>query len=182
LSERRQSEQDRSELWRDLDQRFRGALFAYFIRRVRDQAEAEDLTQEVFTRLTRYDNSALGKDVRAFVFVVAGNLLKDRARSMVRKLAGAHRSTDANPEIFDAERVFVEDRNPERVLMAKESLRDFVSALNGLNERTRDIFILSRIEHMQQRDIAKLFGITVSAVEKHIVKGFSFLSSRIAPP
>src|ERR1700744_2441971 len=136
LSEHRQAGQDESELWRDLDQRFRGALFAYFIRRVRDPAEAEDLTQEVFTRLTRYDNSALGKDVKAFVFVVAGNLLKDRARSKVRKLAGAHRSLDAAPEKFVGDTALVEDRAPERVLMAKESLREFVSALDGPSERT----------------------------------------------
>ena len=51
--------------------------------------------------------------------------------------------------------------------------------MEGLSERTRDIFILARIEHMHQRDIAKLFGISVSAVEKHVMKALSQIGKRL---
>lgn len=49
------------------------------------------------------------------------------------------------------------------------------SALNALPERTRDIFMLVRLEHMRQRDVTQMLGISVSAVEKHLVRAMTHL-------
>jgi RNA polymerase sigma factor (sigma-70 family) len=166
--------------WTELDARFRAALFAYFMRRVRDRSEAEDLTQEVFVRLAR--QSEQPEAVQAYIFVTAANLLKDRARQRLTHRAQAHRSLDDIAADANSSPGLVEDRDPERVLAGKDTLREFVGALEALGERTRDIFILSRIEHMHQRDIAKLFGISVSAVEKHVMKALNHLGARLAPP
>lgn len=169
-------------LWGELDSRFRAPLLAYFTRRVQDRSEAEDLTQEVFVRLMRQAQQPRREAVQAYVFVTAANLLKDRARLRVTHRTQAHRSLDEIAETSAAAHALVEDRNPERVLTGKDTLREFVSALKELSERTRDIFILSRIEHMHQGDIAKLFGISVSAVEKHVMKALNHLGARLAPP
>ncbi|MEI9927533.1 MAG: sigma factor [Sphingomonas sp.] len=71
---------DRREYVQRLYAQFRTPLFRFFLRRVRDWDEAEDLTQDVFSRLlgsTRRDQiEAPG----AFVFQVATNLLRDRGR------------------------------------------------------------------------------------------------------
>ena len=72
----------------------------------------------------------------------------------------------------------MEDRGPERVLQGYESLSEVLSTLNELSERTRDIFILFRLENMKQRDIALAFGITVKAVEKHVLKAVTHLARR----
>jgi RNA polymerase sigma factor (sigma-70 family) len=169
-----------SQLWKELNGRFRGPLFAYFMRRVRDRSEAEDLTQEVFVRLAR--QSQQPDAVQAYVFVTAANLLKDRARLQISHRVQAHRSLSDIPDDANFASALVEDRDPERVLAGKDTLREFVSALGALSERTRDIFILSRIEHMHQRDIAKLFGISVSAVEKHMIKALNHLGARLMQP
>ncbi len=171
-------EQERTKpYWRELDSRFRAPLLAYFSRRVSDAHEAEDLTQEVFVRLAR-QAEAPHTDAQAFVFVTAANLLRDRARLQATHRAKAHVSLDdANAKIG----LPVEDRDPERVLLGKDTLREFVHGLESLGERTRDIFILSRVERMHQADIAKLFGISVSAVEKHIIRALKKLGARLAP-
>jgi RNA polymerase sigma-70 factor (ECF subfamily) len=41
--------------------------------------------------------------------------------------------------------------------------------------------MLFRIEKMKQRDISALYGMTVSAVEKHIAKAGVHLSRRFGP-
>jgi hypothetical protein len=63
----------------DLARRMRPALVSYFLRRVRDPSEAEDLAHEVFLRLagTRLDSL---RSADAYVFQIAANLLNDRAR------------------------------------------------------------------------------------------------------
>jgi len=168
--------------WSALDERFRGPLVAYFSRRVGSQAEAEDLTQEVLLRLMRQADQPRDEATQAYVFVTAANLLKDRARQAGRHGQKYHHPLEEFDEAETIPGALVEDRTPERVLRGEEALAALLTALEDLSERTRDIFILSRIEHVQQRDIAALFGISVSAVEKHVMKALSHIGRRLAQP
>ncbi|MGE5500682.1 MAG: RNA polymerase sigma factor [Ignavibacteriales bacterium] len=160
-----------------LDERFRGPLMSFFLRRVRDGAEAEDLTQEVFAKLLTAAARGEIEDVDALVFVTAGNLLKDRGRKAARR---AHASAGAiDPALVrELTREFVEDRDPERVLLARESFAAVLAALDELNQRTRDIYVLFRLENMKQKEIAELFGIARSTVEKEVMKATLHLALR----
>jgi RNA polymerase sigma factor (sigma-70 family) len=164
----------------DLDGRFRRPLLAYFLRRVRDLEEAEDLTQEAFIRITRHREKTKGDGALAYVFTIAANLLKDRARRHASR--PEHRTVGSPVEDVIGLPLLVEDRTPERVIMGREILKEVVGALEELGERTRDIFILSRLENMNHRDIAALHGITVSAVEKHVMKALAHLGARFLRP
>jgi len=165
-----------------LDARFRVPLLAYFRRRVESLAEAEDLTQEVFIRLMRQAVPPAGESVQAYIFVSAANLLKDRGRVHLTHNLKTHRSLDEVRDGASLPAALVENRTPERVLRARQTLEEFLSALQDLNERSRDIFILSRIERMHQREIAKLFGISVSAVEKHMIRALEHIATRLTQP
>ena len=169
-------------LWAELDGRFRAPLFAYFLRRVQGRTEAEDLTQEVFVRLARHPDKPHGEAANAYVFMIAANLLKDRARHQHSHRTGAHWSLTDVLESGAIAPPLVEDRTPERVFVARETLTHVMAALKELNERTRDIFILSRLENMHHRDIAALHGMSVSAVEKHVMKAVAYLGARLLRP
>src|ERR1019366_6772511 len=62
-----------------LNRTFRPALMAYFLRRLNNHAEAEDMTQDVFVRLAKADRGAM-RSAEAYIFQIAANLLRDRAR------------------------------------------------------------------------------------------------------
>jgi RNA polymerase sigma factor (sigma-70 family) len=162
----------------DLDSRFRRPLLAYFLKRVHSLEEAEDLTQEAFIRLARHQDKTQSEGALAYVFTIASNLVKDRARLHVARQTSGHRSLGSHIEDVIAAPQLIEDRTPERVIIGQETLKDVVGALEELGERTRDIFILSRLENMKHRDIAALHGITVSAVEKHVMKALAHLGAR----
>ena len=72
----------------------------------------------------------------------------------------------------------VEAISPERVLLSEDSLADVLRSLEELGELTRNIFILFRLENMKQKDIAALYGIGQSTVEKHVVKAVLHLAGR----
>lgn len=166
-----------SELRARLDARFRGPLMSFFTRRVGDRAEAEDLTQEVFVRLIGSNSLENIENTDAFVFRVASNLLRDRSRKALR--AGGKSALPLDKAIIsELAKEFVEDRGPERVLLGKERLADVLAALDELGERTRNIFILFRLENMKQKDIAAVYGISPSTVEKHVMKAVMHLSLR----
>lgn len=136
---------------------------SFFLQRVRDRAEAEDLTQQVFVRLFATQAPERIADPAAFVFRIAANLVHDRSRSRVRP------GEVVVLEDYLAE-LAEEELTPERVLLGKESAADVLRALDELGERTRDMFILFRLEGLRQREIARLFGCSQSTVEKHIMR------------
>jgi RNA polymerase sigma factor (sigma-70 family) len=154
----------------DLCRRFRPALVAYFLRRVRDPAEAEDLAHDVLLRLAGVPLEQL-RSADAYVFQVAANLLKDRARrSKVRAdFAAAEAAAD------EAEEFETRGLDPERIEAARRSLTALVARLRELPERTREIFILYRIENVARRDIAQAYGLSLSTVEKEITRATAFL-------
>jgi RNA polymerase sigma-70 factor (ECF subfamily) len=160
----------------ELDSRFRTALMAYFLRRTGNRCEAEDLTQETFARLIGSTSFEHADEANAFVFRVASNLLRDRARTARRR---------KKPETFfevvavdEIAQRLAEDRGPERVLIGRESLSQVLDCLGELGERTKSIFILFRLEGMKQKDIAALYGIGLSTVEKQVMAAMLHLARR----
>jgi RNA polymerase sigma-70 factor (ECF subfamily) len=159
-----------------LDLRFRRPLMSFFLRRIGHHAEAEDLTQQVFLRLSSATMAEV-ENVDGFVFTIAANLLRDRARANLRR----REALAAPPErglVMQLTREQMEERSPERVLLARESLSNVLACLDELGEKTRDIFILFRLENMKQKDIAALYGIGQSTVEKHVMKAALHLAVR----
>lgn len=165
--------------------RFRGPLMSFFARRVADRQDAEDLTQEVFIRILRRDDAVPIDNPEIFIFRIAINLLRDRARRAATHRLRDHTSLDvADADYSDDEPVepaLVEDRGPERVLLSQETLAEVLRALDELGDRTRDIFMMARLERMKRRDIAALYGMTISGVEKHLGKASVHLYRRFGP-
>lgn len=168
------------ELRKRLYARFRRPLLAYFQKRVGDRAEAEDLTQDVFVRLVGAASLDQVTNTDAYVFKIASNLLHDRNRRAMQKGRHEEISLDGAP-IDELVNQFVEELGPERVLLGKEALADVLKVLDELGERTRNIFALSRLENMKQRDIAVLYGIAPSTVEKHVMRALMHLALRVPP-
>lgn len=157
--------------------RFSGPLLSYFLRRVRDRAHAEDLVQDALLRVIRASELEVIEHPESYVFKVAANLLKDSRRHAVRHptVTGAAVEEDDGGEIAQT---LVDERSPERVLDAEISLSQVLQALSELSELTRNVFVLFRLEHMKQRDIATLYGIAQSTVEKHVMRAVLHLARR----
>jgi RNA polymerase sigma factor (sigma-70 family) len=164
----------------ELAARFSAPLLTYFLRRVRDRAQAEDLVQDALLRVIRAAEFEVIEHPESYVFKVAANLLKDSRRHAVRHptVTGAALEDDRTGELDDT---LVDERSPERVLDGETSLAQVLQALNELSELTRNVFILFRLEHMKQKDIAALYGIAQSTVEKHVMRAVLHLGKRCGP-
>ena len=112
--------QQLDDLWR----RFRPALLAYFLRRVANPAEAEDLAHDVFVRLADIPFEQL-RSAEAYIFQIAVNLLRDRARrgkvrgEYVATQVAAIDADELDTQVFDPERIeaarrgsFLPERHP----------------------------------------------------------------------
>ncbi|MBS0331465.1 MAG: sigma-70 family RNA polymerase sigma factor [Proteobacteria bacterium] len=156
------------ELASALNARFRPALMAFFLRRIGNHAEAEDLTQDVLVRVTKHGAEIDASRPDAYVFQIAANLLRDRGRRHVVR-ANYMQSFEA------ASASDLEERDPQRVLQARQSLATVMRAVRELPERTRTVFILFRLEGMKQREIADHLGLSVRTVELHVIRASAHL-------
>jgi RNA polymerase sigma-70 factor (ECF subfamily) len=164
----------------DLDAQFRAPLMAFFLRRLRDHALAQDLTQETMLRLFLARQMTAIEHLDSYIFKIALNLLRDHKSAQSR----------ADPNVFvpieeavagELDQQLVEYLSPERVLLSKDALADVLRTLDELGQRTRDIFVLFRLERMKHKEIAALLGIGQSTVEKHVMKATQYLAAKALP-
>ncbi len=151
-----------------LSRRYRPPLMSFFLRRVRHHAEAEDLTQEVFARLAAGAPPDL-RSAEAYVFQVAANLLRDRAR---REKVRA----DYLEGLRTAEMLGVDPIDPGRQAEGRRSMAVFAERLKELPLRTRTMFLLFRMENTSKKAIADSYGVSLSTVEKEIAKAMAYLT------
>ena len=152
----------------DFYRKYRGVLKNYFMRRVKNHAEADDLTQDLLVRVTQQIDRNEIANPDAFVFTVAGNLLKNKNREWSRNA----RHVDELEQ--HAKRL--ETISPERSLADKQSLDLLFQHLDTLNDRARQVFFLHRLEGMKYSEIAQVYGISVSTVEKDISRAIAHLA------
>ena len=147
----------------------RSWLTRYFRRRIRNDAEIEDMVQDVFARMAARDGGEPIEHLGGYVLKTASSVMTDWIRRRSSHGAALHVAFDTDLHGGDA-------IDPERVLVGKEDLRTATKVLLNLPERTRTVFILRRLEGKSFREIAAHLGISVSAVEKHMVRAIHQLS------
>lgn len=153
--------------------RYKRAVNAYFLRRVANRAEADDLTQDVYVALAKRAQRETVDNLEGYVFRVAANLLRDRAR---------RKRTQPDVECAgyaDPLAKLVDDLSPERQAIGRDDYQRFIKALEALPERPRMVFILNRFEEMSGREIAALMGLSQRQIEKDISRVLTILREEL---
>lgn len=127
------------------------ALFRYLHRLSGDGDVAADLAQESFVRLMDHDLPA--EQVRSWLFTVATNLLRDRARTRGRR-SELLRKPAARPR---------NQESPEDRVARLERVESVREALAQLPARDREM-LLMREEGFRYAEIAEVVGVSASSV------------------
>jgi RNA polymerase sigma-70 factor (ECF subfamily) len=154
---------------------FRSVLLRYFERRNIPLADQEDAAQEVFARLLRREGAAPIATLEPYLFQTAASVAVDFHRRAAARGRGAHAA-------YDDELHAVEDFSPERIHSGREDMAILLTALFELPERTRNAFLLARLEKMKLTEIAKRLGLSVGGVEKNVRKAVAHVTARLEPP
>lgn len=154
---------------RDFITQMRPALVKYFRRKSGCAAETEDLVQDVLTRALTHATWKSSAEARGYIFRMAVNRWRDRCRR--QRTHGIVLEWDENTGGEAGE-----ENLPERVLMAREEIALLDRALRELNERTRAVLVLVRLEKVKIATVAETLGISVSAVNKHLARGLAHLA------
>lgn len=131
--------------------------------------QAPDLVQEVFTRAAGSRQAGVLANPAAFLTRIARNLLIDRAR---RRHAN-------NVILFPLDEARDEVVQPEQdiAIQASDLQRAYEQAIDRLPEKTRRVFLMSRVENLTYRQISEELGITVATVEYHMMRAITFVAT-----
>ena len=142
----------------------------YFRRKGLDNAEAQDFVQETLIRIIRKGGVVSLDNPQGYVFTVAANLLRDRARRV------SHRASLSQVSI-DGDWLTSEAPSADRQLAGREELARIKVAILALPKKPQRVFLLSRFEDLTYREIAELMGISRSSVEKYMMTALARLKT-----
>jgi RNA polymerase sigma factor (sigma-70 family) len=132
---------------------------------------AADLAQEVFLRAAASTQLQSLASPRGFLYCIARNAMIDRSRRQKCRIV-----TQPLTRALDAVCAAQQEQ-----LLEEDDLKSALDrALSGLPHKTRTIFILHRFEEMSYRAIHRELGISVAAVEYHMMKALAHLRAAFA--
>lgn len=131
-------------------------ILLYVKNRVGNQEDAEDLTQEVFYKLSKSNHEKV-TSVKNWVYTIARNSITDYYRK--RKII----AEDIQESTFLPE-------EEERTVV--EELSEYVSAcIQYLPEEYREIMRLSELENVPQKEIAERLNMNYTTVRSKVQRG-----------
>lgn len=156
--------------------RYRPVLMRYFVRHLRQQEDAEDMTQEVLARFVQHSKGDVAgvDNVEAYLLRMASNALRDRHRRERARHADAHVPIETILPFWGRE-----EPSSERVYEDRAHLQRFLQALDELPPRCHQVFLLQRYDGLTYSAIAKRLGISVSAVEKNMMRALLHLDAKL---
>lgn len=146
----------------------------FLTRRLACAETAADLTHELFLNLLNpTGNKALNIDnVRAYLYRAAANMAINHqtAERRRQKLINSCAENTTEP---------ANTLTPERITSDEERLRLMTQALQELSPLAQQIFVLTRIQGLKQKEVAEKLDIHITTVEKNLSRAVRHCYARI---
>jgi RNA polymerase sigma-70 factor (ECF subfamily) len=160
--------------------RYRAPLVNYFCRMVRDRALAEDLAQEVFLRVYRARHRYQAEArFTTWLYRIATNLALNAIRDR-KPVAARVEPVDAEGDP-DSSRFVDSKPTAEQQLIQTDRQRLIRRAIEALPENQRAAVILHKYQEVDYHQIAKILGVSVSAVKSLLFRAYESLRARLEP-
>lgn len=163
--------------YKALFRRYYPSLIFYATRLVGEE-EAEDVVQDVFVELwKRKDSIEIGEQIQAFLY----RAVYTRALNVLK-----HRNVEdgycaAMEEINRRRAEFYQPDNNEviRKIEDRELRKEIHDAINEFPDKCKEVFKLSYLHDMKNKEIADVLGVSLRTVEAHMYKALKFLRNRL---
>lgn len=133
---------------------------------LRNQEDAEDVTQEVFTTVFLSINSFTGASkLSTWMYAIALNKSKEFLRKKNRKKRFGFMLRIDNEEKTSTSFTIVETNHPGVLLENKERTEILFSALDQLVDAQKEAYVLHKLEGLSYSEISEIMKVSVPSVE-----------------
>lgn len=141
-------------------------VYNFFYYGNRDRSLSEDLTQTVFERMMKYRNSYDTKvNFKSWMYRIARNVNNDHWRKQ-----NSHRT-----EMIDGQENSLMGDCEERRMEAKEKWSILEQSMEMLDNETKELIVLTRIERMKYAEVAKLYEVSEGVIKVRVHRGLKKL-------
>lgn len=154
-----------------MPERYYRELLRYFTRHG-DGDAAADVVQEAYARI--YALQRTGTSVfnpRALLYHAGRNIAAARAKRQA-----------AEQRMLDTLGLVAADAAPsvERHAIARQQLEGLMRRLSAMPRKRREAFILVRIHGFSYREAGEHLGVSVAAIERHVMRGIFDCAAHVA--
>lgn len=152
----------------------RSDLVRFFTARTRSAADAEDIVQEIYLKLSAMGDVVI-ENPAAYLYRLGTNVMLDRMRARRRADArddAYHQTFTAGPSGEDTH----DAPSPERAIDARRRLDKVMAAVAAMPPQCRRVFLMHKIEGLSYAEVAGALGVSKSAVEKHMITALKRLA------
>ena len=153
-------------------------LVRFFAARLGSRAEAEDLVQDLYIRISGMEALGPVDNPSALLHRIGSNLMLDRLRSQRRSGARDSDWRAVNTTVVAGQEV-TDEPSADEILAGRQRLKALVEAVQDLPDKTREAFQLHKLDGHSHAETARRMGISVSTVEKHISSALKTLTRRL---
>jgi len=166
-----------------LVEKYKQPVLNFVFRSLRDEAEAEDVAQNVFLQVyksrARYERTA---KFSTWLFTITRNLclneIRRRSRHPAESLEESHPESDDVPaRQYEDKKVFLPTEN----LLHGELASKIEEALAALPEAQRTAILLCRRDELSYEEIAEVLDCSLSATKSLIHRGRETLKEKLKP-
>lgn len=138
-----------------LYERYYKMLFGYFFKLTKNQEMSEDLVNDVFLKILHSKNKYRGEGIfRVWMFRIAHNIFVD-TYNRNKKLVVKEISVMKEETTEDSFR-FIEQKENESMIHR---------ALLKLNEKDREVIVMSKLDELKYREVAEILNCSEEAVK-----------------
>jgi RNA polymerase sigma-70 factor (ECF subfamily) len=151
----------------------RPQIFRFLLASTRDVDLAETLTQECFLKAHRNWSRFRGdSSAMTWLMRIAINLQKDHWRNRRMQF---WRQTRTNAVDLDEASEWLPsgESSQEQKLLARERVTQVWTAVEGLSERQRTVFLLRYVEELELSEIAHTTGLSEGTVKAHLSRALA---------
>lgn len=161
------------QFFEELFRQYSKPLFYYAAKFVEDDT-AKDIVQDVFVKLWSNREIKVSKSLNSLLFTMVRNsCLQQLEKQRVR-----NKYCESTKLLMQKEELLF--YMEEKTSLIEQELEDRLNeVLNGLPDRCRQIFLLSRFENKKNQEIADELDISVKAVEKQITKALATIRTEM---
>lgn len=156
----------------------RANLVRFFAARSGSRLVAEDLAQELYVKLATRDPAVTAENPVALIYRIATNVMLDRARGEARATARDAAWRRVAHASMGGEDV-AEEIPADEAVASRQRLRQLVEAAAGLPPQMQRAFRLHKLEGRSHAETARVMGISVKSVEKHVSAALKALTAKL---
>jgi len=131
--------------------------------------DAEDITQEVFTKVWRKLRSFnYNSSIKTWIYRIALNTCIDYSRNPWRKLAQRRSGFDVIIEEGEDARLTTSEENAERKLLSVEKAAQVRKAIASLNPHLKSVLVLKDLEEMTYQEISSVLGLSLGTISSRL--------------